>query len=182
MAVVAVGSAVRSAVPSDDLDLVVICRDRRLLRVEETPIEVDLRAFDVGGIERDLQKGHDLLIWSVQYGQPLYDPMGVWAELARRWKGRLPMPDVSVARRRAEAARAQLEVMRLAGDENAIIDLNLSYLTHLARAALAEAGVFPTSRPELPDQLRGIGRRDLAERVEEALSARTAVRTEKVAV
>jgi predicted nucleotidyltransferase len=171
VAVVVVGSAIRSTAPSDDLDLVVICRDRRILR-EKAPIEIDLRSFDLDRIEGDVRKGQDLLTWSLRYGVPLYDPNGVWADLVHRWKGRLPMPDVSVARSRAETALAQLEAMRAAGDADAVIDLRVSYLTHLARAALAEAGVFPASRPELAGQLRGIGRADLADRLDEALSAR----------
>ena len=171
MAVVVVGSAIRSTVPSDDLDLVVICRDRRLLR-EKAPIEVDLRSFDLDRIECDVRRGQDLLIWSLRYGEPLYDPSKAWGDLVQSWKGRLPLPDVCVAKSRAETARAQLEAMRTAGDADAVIDLSVSHLTHLARATLAEAGVFPASRPELPGQLRGIGQADLADRLDQALSAR----------
>lgn len=181
VAVVVVGSAIRSTVPSDDLDLVVICHDRRLLG-EKAPIEVDLRSFDLDRIEDDVRKGQDLLTWSLRYGQPLYDPSGAWRDLAHRWTGRLPIPDVSVTKSRAEKARAQLEAMRAAGDDDAVIELSVSYLTHLARAALAEAGVFPASRPELPDQLRGIGQADLADRLDTALSTRSARRAEKTAV
>ena len=43
-------------------------------------------------------------------------------------------------------------------------------LTHLARAALSEAGVFPYSRPELPGQLRDIGDHALADRLDAAQS------------
>ncbi len=177
LAVIVVGSAIRPSVTSDDLDLIVICRDRRLLR-EKAPIEVDLRSFDGGRIEEEVRGGHDLLTWSLRYGQALYDPDGRWADVARRWAARLPMPDVSVARSRADKVRAQLDAMRAAGDDDAVIDLNVSYLTHLARAALAEARVFPASRPELPDQLRGIGQTNLADRLDKALSARSARRTE----
>lgn len=181
VAVVVVGSAIRSTVPSDDLDLVVICRDRRLL-CEKAPIEVDLRSFDLDRIEDKVRRGQDLLTWALRYGQPIYDPSGVWEDLAHRWKGRLPLPDVSVAKSRAETARAQLEAMRAAGDDDAVIDLSVTYLTHLARAALAKTGVFPASRPELPNQLRDIGRADLAERLENALSARSARGTGRTAV
>jgi hypothetical protein len=181
VAVVVVGSAIRSKAPSDDLDLVVICRDRRLLR-EKAPIEVDLRSFHLDRIEGDLRKGQDLLTWSLRYGVPLYDPTGAWADLVHRWKGRLPMPDASVAKSRAETALAQLEAMRAAGDADAVIDLRVCHLTHLARAALAEAGVFPASRPELADQLRSVGRADLANRLDEALSARTVRQAMRIAV
>lgn len=181
VAVVVVGSAIRSTVPSDDLDLVVICRDRRLLR-EKAPIEVDLRSFDLGRIEGDVRRGQDLLTWSLRYGEPLYDPSRAWAELVHRWKGRLPLPDPSVAKSRAQTALAQLEAMRAAGDADAVIDLNVSHLTHLARAALAEAEVFPASRPELPDQLRAIGQADLADRLDKALSTRAVRRTTRTAV
>jgi len=36
------------------------------------------------------------------------------------------------------------------------------YLTHLARGELLDRGIYPISRPELAEQLRGIGNRQLA--------------------
>ena len=46
------------------------------------------------------------------------------------------------------------------GDESAADDLILAALTQFARKRLIENGVFPASRPELPDQLREIDQND----------------------
>lgn len=67
--------------------------------------------------------------------------------------------------------------MAQAGDEDAMLDLTVSYLTHLARAVLAENGVYPASRPELPGQLSQIGQVELAARLPDALAARAEQRT-----
>lgn len=55
------------------------------------------------------------------------------------------------------------------GDADAAREQALSYLTHSARAELLEAGVYPASRPELPEQLRSIGDYLLAGRLERIL-------------
>ena len=62
--------------------------------------------------------------------------------------------------------------MVAAGDRDAAAELRASMLTHLARAALSGAAVFPQSRPELPGQLRGIGEQALADQLDEALAQR----------
>ena len=176
IAVVVVGSSVRSSSSSEDLDLVAICRDRTLVR-ERAPIEVDLRTFNVDQIDRDVERGNDLLAWSLRYGEPVYDPDGIWAQLVQRWRGRLPLPDPETSKARAEAALEHLTAMRAAGDADAVIDLEVSYLTQLARVALAKANIFPASRPELAGQLRSIGDTALAAELERALAARDARRT-----
>jgi hypothetical protein len=63
------------------------------------------------------------------------------------------------------------------GDEDVTIDLRVSLLTHLARAVLAEAGVYPASRPELSGQLRQVGDSELADELEAALTRRAEQRT-----
>jgi hypothetical protein len=55
------------------------------------------------------------------------------------------------------------------GDADAVREQAVSYLTHLARAELLNAGVYPASRPELPEQLREIGDDDLAGRLDRVL-------------
>ena len=73
---------------------------------------------------------------------------------------------------RADAIRGHLKYLREVGDEDAFDDLNVSYLSHRARAVLAAAGIHPASRPELPGQLRDMGDADLAARLEAALAKR----------
>lgn len=175
LVVVGIGSSVRPGFSADDLDLVVLCRDCTRLS-EKPPIEVDLRCFDWDRVDEELRRARDMLVWSVRFGKTLYDPDDRWDGLTSRWQGRLPLPDAAEATRRAEVTRAQMESMRAVGDTDAGNDLNLSYLTHLARARLSEAGLFPASRPELPTQLRGIGQQDLAAALAQALALRASQR------
>ena len=171
VAVVVIGSAIRPEVASDDLDVMVLCRDAARLR-EKAPIEVDLRKADLDCAEEKIRAGHDLLIWAVRFGRPLLDRDGTWAGIARRWTSRLPVPDPTVALERAEAARRRMEKMRAIGDDEAFAELEVSYHTHRARASLAMAGVQPASRPELSGQLRALGEIGRAVDLEQALSRR----------
>jgi predicted nucleotidyltransferase len=171
VAVIVIGSAIRPEVVSDDLDLMVLCRDVARLR-EKAPIEIDLRKADLHCVEEKIRAGHDLLIWAVRFGLPLLDKDGVWAGITRRWTNRLPVPDPTVALERAEAARKRMEKMRAIGDDEAFTELEVSYHTHRARASLAMAGVQPASRPELSGQLLGLGETKLAVDLEGALSRR----------
>lgn len=173
VAVIAVGSAVRTGVASDDLDVVVFCRDTKRFR-ERAPIEVDLRRFDLDCIDESIRAGRDLVIWAVRFGRPLLDRDSVWAGIVHNWKDRLPVPDSTVSLERARATHRRMEEMRDVGDEDAFDELQVSYLTHRAWARLACAGVHPASRPELPAQLRSVGETSLAADLEEALSQRAA--------
>ncbi len=171
VAVIVIGSAIRPEVPSDDLDVLVLCRDVTRL-TEKAPIEIDLRKANLSSVEEKIRAGHDLLIWAVRFGRPLLDRDGAWDGITRRWTKRLPVPDPGVALARAEAARRRMEKMRAIGDDEAHAELEVSYLTHRARASLAMAGVQPASRPELSGQLRSLGEIELAADLERALSAR----------
>ena len=171
LAVIVIGSAARPNVASDDLDLMVLCRDTKLLR-EKAPIEVDVRKANVGSVETDIRSRQDVAIWTVRFGRPLLDKDGIRNNISRRWRSRLPLPDPAVALDRAAAAQVRMEKMRAVGDEDACRELDISYRTHLARAALASAGVQPASRPELSSQLRKLGETALADDLERALSYR----------
>ena len=171
VAVIVIGSAIRPEVASDDLDVLVLCRDVARLR-EKAPIEIDLRKAGLDCVDEKIRAGNDLLIWAVRFGRPLLDRDGAWAGITRRWTNRLPVPDPTVALDRAEAARRRMEKMRAIGDDEAFAELEVSYQTHRARASLAMAGVQPASRPELSGQLRGLGEIELAVDLEQALSRR----------
>ena len=173
VAIVAIGSAVRPGVASDDLDLLVLCRDRAALK-HRAPIEVDVRKANAQGIDGDIRGGDVLAAWAVLFGRTLLDKERVWEGVVRRWRDDVPLPDVAVSLARAKAIRKRMKDMREIGDDNALCDLNLSYLTHLAWARLAKAGVFPRSRPEIPDQLEEIGEGDLAAKLAQALAERCA--------
>lgn len=171
LAVVAIGSAIRAEVESDDLDLLAVCRDRRALG-ERAPIEVDLRKVDAGAVDGAIRGGDPLLVWAVRFGRTLFERERVWAEVSGRWRDCLPLPDPAVADRRAEAAREIMEAVREIGDEDAYREHRLTWLTHRARAALIRAGKEPRSRPELPGQLRALGETALSASLGEALAAR----------
>lgn len=171
LAVVAIGSATRPGVESEDLDLLAIGRDRSDI-AERPPIEVDLRKVALDRVEPSLRSGNDLLIGAVQFGRPLLDCEGHWAAITRRWRHRLPLPDPEVADERASAARRRLLQMQEIGDEEAAAEYRLIWLSHRARASLARAGVLPRSRPELPSQLREHGEAALAASLSVALAAR----------
>ena len=169
--VLAIGSAVRSGVDSDDLDLIACCHDASRLQ-ERAPIEVDLRAKNLSDVDHEIAHGGDLLIWAVRFGEPLLDKNRTWEAIVRRWDACLPLPNPAVALERAAVAHRHRERMRDVGDEDAFNELNVSYLSHCARARLAAAGIHPASRPELPGQLRALGEVDLATRLEAALAKR----------
>lgn len=171
LAIVAIGSAIRAEVPSDDLDLLAVCRDRQALR-ERAPIEVDLRKLDLEAVDAGIRNGDPLLVWAVRFGRPLFERERVWADISGRWRHRLPLPDPAVADRRAGAAREIMEAVREIGDEEAFREHRLTWLTHRARATLIRAGTEPRSRPELPGQLRALGETALSASLREALAVR----------
>ena len=170
-AIVASGSAVRDVEFSDDLDLVLVYRQHRP-PLPRPPIDVDLRQYERDEIPRQLAAGHDYLSWTVRFGCALFERDTWWARLRANWNDRIAMPSVSEARKRASKTKRQYEDMLAVGDRDAAAELRVSMLTHLARAALSDAGVFPQSRPELAFQLRSIGEQTLADRLDAALRER----------
>lgn len=170
-AVIAVGSTIRSDVESDDLDLVVLCEECKRFQYKP-PIEVDIRTFALAGTEENLSAGHPLLGWAVRFGKAIFDRNETWEKLVSAWRERVPLPDPGLARTRADKVFEHLAAVREIGDDAAAEELNLSYLTFLARAALSEQGVYPASRPELPGQLRAVGDAQLAAQLESALRDR----------
>jgi hypothetical protein len=170
IAVVATGSAVRPNIISKDLDLIVICRDSSALTLKP-PIEIDLRIYEEKTIEDALKNGHDLLNWTIRFGKSLFDTEEYWHRLVHSWKSRLPFPSAVSARQRAASAARHLSNTISFGDLNATHEQAVSYLTHIARAELLEKGVYPKSRPELPNQLRNIGSWKLGASLERLLTA-----------
>jgi predicted nucleotidyltransferase len=168
VAVVAVGSAVRPGVRSGDIDLVVICQGPGDIG-EARPLEVDLRVHYVADIDARLESGHDMLGWAVMFGRVLFQRECFWDGVVESWRHRLPLPSPELARARAAAAYRHLTDFYVLGDADAAHEQALSYLTHLARAELLEAGNYPASRPELPEQLRSLGDYPLAGRLDRIL-------------
>lgn len=138
------------------------------------PISIDLRGYDEAEVTQKLTEGHDYLSWTVRFGRILFERDGWWTKLREDWNERLCLPSVDEACARAEKAKCLSMELREAGDEDAADELQLSALTHLGRAELSEARVFPKSRPEIPEQLRAIGQHSLADQLAAALKRRRA--------
>lgn len=170
-AIVATGSSVRDVEFSDDLDLVFVYHKRRPA-LPRPPISIDLRGYDEAEVAQKLAEGHDYLSWTVRFGQILFERGGWWTSLRADWNDRLCLPSVTEASARAEKARCLSVELREAGDEDAADELQLSSLTHICRAELSRARVFPKSRPELDSQLREIDQPELANQLESALERR----------
>jgi hypothetical protein len=81
--------------------------------------------------------------------------------------------------RAAEWARQYAVELIESGDEEAASEQALTMLTHAARLMLCIRRVFPASRPELVEQLNGIGASELAALlarvIDETLIARDAI-------
>lgn len=171
VALVATGSSVRDVEYSDDLDLVFVYQNCRPA-IPRPPISIDLRGYDEAEVFQKLADGHDYLSWTVRFGQVLFERDGWWTKLRSGWNNRLSLPSATDARDRAENAECLSMELREAGDEDAADELQLSSLTHLCRAELSCAHVFPKSRPELVGQLREIGQHTLADQLADALDQR----------
>ncbi|MGQ0651291.1 MAG: hypothetical protein ACT4P4_03325 [Betaproteobacteria bacterium] len=168
VAVVAIGSAVRKNVPSVDLDLLVVQKSEPRLAVK-APLEIDVRSYAAGQIEPEIAAGNDLLGWAVRYGRPLYERDGYWSCVLAKWQDKLPLPNPAVAERRSADAYRRLKGLMDAGDVAAAREQAISYATHRARAELIRRGVYPASRPELPEQLRTTGQDKLASLLEQLI-------------
>jgi hypothetical protein len=167
-AVVATGSAVRPGVVSADLDLIVIHSGVGDF-ARTHPLEIDLRAYSIGDVDAHISSGQDLLGWAVKFGRALFQRDHYWDSLVASWRDCLPMPSSVVARERAMSAQRRLAKVLAFGDVDASQEQATSYLTHFARAELIDNGVYPASRPELPSQLRAIGKFQIAELLDSLL-------------
>ena len=166
---VAMGSAVRAhGHRRSDFDLLVLYRGER--PAFDAPLEVDIRAYPVEGIEEKLANGHEIIAWAVRFGVAIYDKEQLWQILQSSWAERVPLPSAPNASERGRSSLLKAQQMLDAGDESAADDLVLAALTQFARAKLIDRGVFPASRPELPTQLRSISQIDpLAQLLEDAM-------------
>ncbi|MBI3210690.1 MAG: hypothetical protein HYZ37_17535 [Candidatus Solibacter usitatus] len=162
VAVIAIGSAVRPNVPSADVDLLVIAEDP-VLHTGNRPLEVDLRAYAVAEANQQIANGNDMLGWAIKFGRLLFQRDRYWTKVVESWRHRLPLPSAELARERAAGSHRRLATVSEFGDADAAREQAGAYLTHLARAALLENGVYPASRPELPSQLRKVGKHQLAD-------------------
>ncbi len=154
--VVLVGSTARGAqTPRSDVDVLVLNEDGKrvaLARPGETHLQQDSRARFL----RRLRAGDDYPAWALRLGVPPHDADGWWAEQAAAEKARPHWPDW---RPKAHSATKRLHLateLLGTGDVDAAREELLLAASHLARAILLRDGMFPLSRPELPDQLQAV--------------------------
>ena len=117
-------------------------------------MEMDVRIYAASSVENSIEEGHDMLGWAVKFGRVMFQRDDYWNGVVCRWRDRLPLPDIDSAYARASDSYRWLSEFHGVGDADAAYEHALSYLTHLARAALVERGVYPASRPELLGQLQ----------------------------
>ena len=116
-----------------------------------------------------VQEAQEVICWALNFGIPIYDPNEVWANLSSSWEGRIPMPSQQHAEERSIKNFKLAQDFVDSGDEMAASDLLLAALTQYVRAELIRNGVFPASRPELPNQLREIASSKFADLLDDAM-------------
>lgn len=171
-AIIAIGSAVRSAHHSgSDVDFLVIS-DAPVPLDSLRPIDVDLRIFRTAEVDEKVRECDDLLGWALRFGVAIFDRNNYWAGLRAKWIDQLPFPSPELSIRRALRFEKLAQELMSIGDLDAALEQVTAMLTHRSRASLIQAGVYPASRPELPGQLREIGEHGLAQSLERALQHR----------
>lgn len=168
-AIVIFGSVIRqNAKYSLDVDLLIIYENDRP-SFANPPLDVDIRSYRREDIESLIQEGHEVLGWAIRFGKVLYEKDTYWTTLCDKWKDYLPLPSARIADKRAERARKLFEDIKVIGDEDAAEEQFIAMLTQMARACLIRSGIYPASRPELPEQLRSVGKYSLASQLEDVL-------------
>ena len=154
--VVLVGSAARGTrTPHSDIDLLILDEDGARVTLPK-PGEVHLQQDSRSGFLRRLTDRDDYPAWALRLGVPLRDADGWWAKQVAAERAKPHWPNwhlkVDYAKRRLQLAAELLET----GDDDAAGEELLLAASHVARAVLLKTGVFPLSRPELPDQLEAV--------------------------
>lgn len=158
VAIVAMGSAVRNrGHRRSDLDLLMLYEGTR--PTIDAPPEIDVRSYPIALVEREIALGHEVICWAAKFGRPVYDPFDQWACLLANIQA-IPLPSEMEAIERGKRSLDRAKQMLGMGDLFAADDLVLAAATQMARAQLIRRGIFPASRPELPDQLQAADGRD----------------------
>lgn len=170
-AIVLVGSAARKVAQIEDIDFILIYHNYKP-HYYSPPMDVDIRAYKREDVESLLLKGHDLLGWAIRLGCVVLDRNDYWKNLCESWRDRLVLLTLEeIGARIAKSEKLYLDLRKI-GDEDAAKEQLLTKLTHIARAKLVKAGVFPASRPELESQLKRIGENEIARQLASALEER----------
>jgi len=170
-AIILVGSASRMVSQVADIDFIVVYSNEKPT-FYRPPMDVDIRFYDRNKISKLLSDGHDLLGWAIRLGCVVYERNHYWTKLRSRWINHMKFPSVDEARACAAKAKKLYLDLSEVGDTDAANEFFITWLTHIARARLLEAGIFPASRPELVKQLQEISEKGLATKLKDALERR----------
>lgn len=152
-AIVLIGSYARGAAvrPISDLDVLIVAED-----VPYLGTGIDVVAIAPCRLRERALSGDDFVQWALRFGVPL-SGRSWWLALNRELSPRVPWPD---AERKFELASRRLNVIddlvAMGDGEAAQYELRFAF-SLIARGLLLDAGLFPLSRPELPDQLDSVG-------------------------
>jgi hypothetical protein len=131
--------------------------------------EIDVVATDAERFREKLRAGDDYVQWTLRFGCILFDRTGIFRDglrvLATEWL----WPDTARKHARLPSHRTHAERLIEVGDRDAAQEQVRAALTAAARALLLDAGVFPLSRNELPEQLRAVGWSRLGAALREAI-------------
>jgi predicted nucleotidyltransferase len=165
--VVLVGSYARGARPHalSDVDLLVVDRGGR---VDEESV-VQIIAIPAARLRRLAIAGDDFVQWALRFGIPIAS-RHEWRMLREELLALAPWPDPARSAGRAARALEFAQELLDMGDLPAAQEQALLGVSHVARAALLAADVFPLSRPELPGQLESIGESTLARDLERLMN------------
>ena len=162
---VLIGSYARDAVTwRSDVDMLLLT-DQPLAKRPLLPYGVHLRCEGREQFQRRLLEGDDYAIAAVRYGRLLHGDLGFWNELlGSLGHAKWPDPKAKLAQTSNRLTRA--DDLRRMTDIDAAIEEYLGAATQIARSTLLQQRVFPLSRAELSEQLRGIDENLLADRID----------------
>ena len=150
-----------------DLDYHVV---RRRPDVSDLPGEVDVFASSGGQLWTKLRDGDDFIHGRSACGCILFDA-GIMRDALRCVVTEPLWPDAEKKIARLPEFVGLAERLIRIGDRDAAQDQVRATLTAAARGVLLRERVFPLSRKELPDQLRGIGMAEIGQALEETIYA-----------
>ncbi|MHB0886115.1 MAG: nucleotidyltransferase domain-containing protein [Bacillota bacterium] len=159
--VIVLGSVARGRqTPNSDIDFLVLTKSSTRRWVP--PIDVHLHLETRDEFLSRLRRGEDFEAWAVRFGVTVSDPSGWWESTRLNPDLRRIWPDWRNKVDQAEKRRRLAEQLLEDGDIEGAAEEYLMSASHLARAVLQKAGVFPLSRPEMPGQLDVLGQADLS--------------------
>lgn len=156
--IILVGSVARgTATWRSDIDFLVIASTP--LPRWRTTVDVSIILETRETFLRKLGEGNDLAVWAVRFGVLCIDPSGWWARVLSDVSAGL-WPDWRLKVRHARKRQSVAARLLASGDWDAAEEEYLLTASHIARALLLQAHVFPLSRPEMPAQLVQVGLAD----------------------